>query len=100
MPTRRREQDQRLFREVNERMREAGDFDLGGDSALDFVCECGDTACTDTLRLTLSEYEELPRDGPHFVVRPGHERGQRVIERTGTYVLVEDHATVGTPHPA
>jgi hypothetical protein len=102
MPTRRREQNQRLFREVNEWMREAGDdFGLRGDTVLDFVCECGDAACTDRLRLTLTEYGKLPRDGPHFVVRPRHERsGQRVVERTGKYVLVEDHAAVSKPHPA
>jgi hypothetical protein len=91
-----------LFREVNERIRQASDtFDLGADEPLDFVCECGDTACTDRLRLTLDEYEKLPRDDPHFLVRPGHERsGQRVVERTSQYVLVEDHASVGKPHRA
>jgi hypothetical protein len=98
MPTRRRERNQQLFRAVNERIHEAGaDFDIGAPHEFDFVCECGEAGCTEMLRIRLSEYEQIPRTGPHFIVKPGHERdGQTVLLRTVEYVLVEDTAAVET----
>ena len=97
MPTRRRERNQQLFREVNERIHELGaDFDVSGPRDLGFVCECGEAKCTETLWLTLSEYAQVPRTGAYFIVKPGHERNShRILKRTAQYILVEDPANVG-----
>jgi hypothetical protein len=60
-----------LFREVNERIKDVND-DAPAASETDFVCECGDAACTDPVSLTLVEYEEVRADSTHFAVLPGH----------------------------
>jgi hypothetical protein len=89
-----------LFREVNERIREAGEgYDIG--APLDFICECGDATCTARLPVTLDEYGQIRRTGTYFIVQPGHERSsQRLIRSTSDYVLVEDASNVGEPLPA
>jgi len=42
---------------------------------LEFLCECADPGCTETVEVTLEEYEEIRSESTHFVVRPGHENG-------------------------
>lgn len=99
MPAKRRERNQQLFRAVNERIHEAGaDFDISPPHEFDFVCECGEASCTEMLRIRLGEYEQIPRTGPHFIVKPGHEQAdQSVLLRTVEYVLVEDTRAGETP---
>ncbi|HXV04014.1 MAG TPA: hypothetical protein VFP24_10620, partial [Gaiellaceae bacterium] len=63
-------QNEVLFREVNERLRELGEgFSLVAEQA-DFVCECGSSSCTEQIRMTLAEYETVRRDPKRFFVRP------------------------------
>jgi hypothetical protein len=92
MPTRRRERNQELYREVNERIRALStSFVLDEADVVDFVCECGDVGCTDQIGLSLAEYEGIPRTNAYFVVRPGHERGdQRVVRRRARYLVIAD----------
>jgi hypothetical protein len=94
-----REQSQQLFRAVNERIHKTGGgFDVAAPHGLDLVCECGESTCTETLRIRLGEYERLPRAGSHFIVKPGHEQnGQTVLLRTAGYILVEDRAAADEP---
>ena len=41
----------------------------------DFVCECEDAACFETIQLTLREYAALrPRSEDQPLLAPGHER--------------------------
>jgi len=58
------------FRRANEvlyrRFQELGAADLAP-----FLCECGDDRCTQTIRLTLEEYEEARGRPGRFVVVPG-----------------------------
>ena len=43
-----------LFREINERLRELGEsFSLVSDTT-EFVCECANTSCTERVRMTLA----------------------------------------------
>jgi hypothetical protein len=84
-------QNEAIFREVNERLRELGEgFSLVTDTS-DFVCECADAACTDRIQLSLSEYEEVRSDPKWFFVVPGHElvEFERVIAQHGSYLIVE-----------
>ena len=60
-----------LFREVNERIKELNE-DAPAETASEFVCECGDPACTEPVSLTVREYEEVRRDPTDFAVLPGH----------------------------
>jgi hypothetical protein len=78
-----------LFRGVNERIAEsAGRF--GADDA-SFVCECDDPTCTDRVRVTLDEYEDVRSDGAQFLVAHGHEDAdvERVVEQRPRFSLVE-----------
>jgi hypothetical protein len=78
-----------LFRGVNERIAEtAGRF--GADDA-SFVCECDNPTCTDRVRVTLDEYEDVRADGAQFLVVHGHEDAavERVVERKPRFSLVE-----------
>ena len=61
-----------LFREVNERIKEANE-EVPAGAESDFLCECGDPECTKPISLTLREYEEVRREPTHFALVPGHE---------------------------
>jgi hypothetical protein len=78
-----------LFRNVNEGIREASDrleSEVG-----DFICECGDSSCTEHIRVPLEEYERVREHPTHFVVRPGHVKGpiERVVEQGRHYSVIE-----------
>lgn len=77
-----------LFRDVNERIAETADrFDA---ERAEFVCECGDQACTERVSASLHEYEQVRADGTHFLLRPGHEDGrvERIVEQRGSRLAV------------
>ena len=78
-----------LFREVNERIEEIAEGER-----TDFLCECGDIDCAQTITLTLSEYEALRAEPDRFAVLPGHEQldVEEVVERHEGYVVVRKHA--------
>jgi hypothetical protein len=80
-----------IFREVNERLRELGEsFSLVSEAA-EFVCECANAACAERIRLTLPEYEHVRSNATWFVLVPGHEEPdyERVVEQRDGYVIVE-----------
>ena len=77
-----------LFREVNERLRDAvGSYD----GPLEFLCECSRNDCIDTVALDLSEYERIRSHSNLFLISSGHERLEvdRVVDQGQGYVLVE-----------
>jgi hypothetical protein len=78
---------------VNERIAEtAGRFEARD---AEFVCECGDSSCTQRVETTLAEYERVRGDGATFLLADGHadERIEAVIARNG------DHEIVQKRHP-
>ena len=82
-----------LFREVNERVKGINDgFGTRLEEA-EFVCECGQEACTEQIRLRMPDYEALRADPTHFAVLPGHEIPdvETVIARQDGYLIVEKH---------
>ena len=60
-------------------------------SILDLVCECGDTTCTDELKMKAAEYDPVRRHPTRFVVLPGHEipAAESVVGRAPGYYIVE-----------
>ena len=77
-----------VFREVNERVRETiGSF--GG--PIDFLCECSQEDCTDSVELDMAEYERIRSHANLFVVVTGHDLLEvyRVVDQGNGYVLVE-----------
>ena len=79
-----------LFREVNERVRGINEGFGQPLPEADFVCECGNDACTDRVRVELPEYERIRSDSRLFVIRHGHEipEFEDVVEDHEAYVVV------------
>ena len=79
-----------LFREVNERVKGISDEFNVPLSEAEFVCECGDESCTQRIRLTMAEYEELRSEPTHFAIVPGHEIHdvEILVEHCGGYDVV------------
>ena len=75
------------FRAVNERIVALSAHALG---TVDFVCECGDTACTRAMRMTLDEYRSMAAARGAHAVLPGHEQLdlEHPVGRTDRYVIV------------
>lgn len=95
MPTDRVHQEraarnQSLFREVNERIeglptRPQAVYEL-------FLCECCLDECSDTISLTIAEYEGIRSHAARFAVLPGHvdSKVERVVDGAGgRYEVVE-----------
>jgi hypothetical protein len=70
-------QNQALFREVNERIRNF-DYSL---PPTEFVCECARTDCRRIVPMSLDEYEEIRRSPNLFLVAPGNAHVFRNLER-------------------
>ena len=60
-----------------------------------FVCECGHLGCSDTVELSVPQYEAVRSDFDRFLVRPGHEIEEvdSVIERHPGYLVVVKRET-------
>lgn len=78
-----------IFRDVNERIAESAQR-FESDEA-DFVCECGDRACTHRVQATLDDYERVREKPTRFLLAPGHEdeRIERVVEQRRRFAVVE-----------
>ena len=77
--------NQLLFREVNERIREVLDSQ---EDSTEFLCECTRDDCTETILLSLEEYDRIRSSPNHFLAEPGHGRG-RIVHQTDRFVTVE-----------
>jgi hypothetical protein len=81
------------FREINERV----ERDLAGvvdpDELLPFVCECGKDDCSETIEMTVPQYERVRSDSLRFAVVPGHEIEdvEDVVERYERYFIIRKH---------
>jgi hypothetical protein len=77
--------------EVNgRRVNEAIERGTGAAQDAVFVCECGNLGCTDTVELTIAEYEMVRSSFDRFLVIPGHEieSVEDVVERHDGYLVV------------
>jgi hypothetical protein len=84
------------FREANEQIRaRAYEYDAPIER-VPFLCECPVPSCTEILRLTLAEYEDIRANSAHFFTAPGHEQADaavgHVVSRENGYVIVEKDA--------
>ena len=83
--------NQVLFREVNDRVRDVLAPLLTADEGAEFLCECGDEVCLESIQLDLAEYDAV-RVSPHrFFMVPGHENGNgdAIVQRNGRFVVIE-----------
>jgi hypothetical protein len=77
--------------EINaRRVNEAIERGARGTGPAVFVCECGNPGCTETVELTLDEYEAVRSGFERFLVLPGHqiEEIEDVAERHASYLVV------------
>lgn len=79
--------NQAFWPEVNERIGAVAETS----EHMEFVCECADLDCTETLNLTVAEYEHIRSSGVLFPIAIGHEFPQfeNVVEENEGYVVVE-----------
>jgi hypothetical protein len=68
---RRMAQNEVLFREVNERVKDIASK-LGDDGGYEYFCECANKDCTFRISMRLADYEHLRDDPKQFVVLPDH----------------------------
>jgi hypothetical protein len=56
-----------------------------------FVCECGDTECSETIQVSIAEYEAARSQPTMFLIVPGHEINEfeRVVEQNDRFAVVE-----------
>ena len=81
------ERNEKLFKEVNERLNEVREPSL----VLGFLCECVRSECDEEISLTASEYVLLRAKPTSFAVKPGHldQDGEAVGRQTERYWVVE-----------
>lgn len=86
------------FREANERISAAAGS-YGIETPIPFICECSDPRCSEVIRLSLDEYEEVRANSRHFLNIPGHEAASKglavVVERRDGYSIVEKTGRAG-----
>ena len=82
------------FRDINERL-EADLRRLPSDEdPVDFVCECGYIECTESVSLTVAEYEQVRQDPTTFAMVPGHD-----IDDVEDVVFTNDRYAVARKKP-
>jgi hypothetical protein len=94
LSTRRSAHNEVLFRSINDQVRALEE--RFGSREGGFVCECADAGCSQTIFLSIEEYERIHADGRRFFVLPGHERTEieSVVERRPGYLVVEKHVPI------
>lgn len=57
-----------------------------------FICECADEGCTEIVRLSVAEYQEVRADSAHFLNALGHDSAAgpygEVVAENDRYVVV------------
>jgi DNA-directed RNA polymerase subunit RPC12/RpoP len=88
-------QNENRARSVNERL-ERDDSRRDADGVAEFVCECGNADCSQTIAMPIAEYEGIRRNPKRFVVALGHKADavEVVVEEKPSYTVVEK---VGRP---
>jgi hypothetical protein len=83
-----------IFRRANEEIEEVAEkLDESLTIRLiPFLCECADRRCTQIIRLSLREYEDVRASPRRFAIVSGHEmtlENEQVIARSDRFTIVE-----------
>lgn len=88
-----------VFREVNERISDvtrenAAEYHVTRENAAEYLCECATATCTETIQMTVAEYESVRSVPTHFAVLPGHEVPdlEEVVARNDAFLVVRKKA--------
>lgn len=86
------------FREANERIQHAA-RDNSFSGLVPFICECAEERCTEIIRLSLDQYEEVRSHPRRFAVAPGHDAdggaGGQLVAEHPAYAIVEKTGAAG-----
>jgi hypothetical protein len=82
-------ENEKLFREVNERVAQMEVGFSGPDPV--WVCECGDETCFEKVTVPIDEYRRIRAREDWFVILPGHQKPdvERIVTETDGYFVVE-----------
>jgi hypothetical protein len=81
-----------MFRSVNREIEQASEQSGDGrQDRIEVICECGQDGCSETLDLTVAEYDDAHGQRDRFVIAPGHEDEQIevVVTRAERYLVVD-----------
>jgi len=85
--------NQSLFREVNERVKEAGQRDDWVPYEEAAICECAEDTCSERIPLSSGEYERVREHGTWFAVAPSDAHVfpdvEEIVEQHERYWIVE-----------
>lgn len=86
-------ENQSLFRDVNERVREVNAHFNVLLEINEWLCECVSSECIQRIKMTPQEYEAVRSDGTRFAVAPGQDHVvpevERVVSKNEHYWIVE-----------
>jgi hypothetical protein len=79
--------NQSLMREVNERIEALAE--TAGE--MEFLCECADIGCIETIKMSVAEYERVRSSPTRFPIVVGHDvpEFENVLEVSDGYVVVQ-----------
>jgi hypothetical protein len=85
--------NQSLIRAVNEHVEEVAREVANPE----FLCECADAQCIETVELSIMEYESIRSSPVRFPIKPGHDypEFERVVEENERYAIVEKFGKAG-----
>ena len=72
-------QNESIFRDANEKLRERFARDQDEETRLPFLCECANARCTRVLTLTLDEYAAVRAHPARFLTLPEHEEPETEV---------------------
>jgi hypothetical protein len=83
-------ENEETFSKANEQIRASAEhYDF--DEPVPFLCECSEITCTESVRLSLTNYREARARAEAFILLPGHDdpHVERIVADGAGYVLVE-----------
>jgi hypothetical protein len=86
-------ENEAIFRNVNEQIRDVTKTLLTHTDEIQIVCECGTHSCTDRIPILVTEYERIRDNAILFFVKPGHDFPETetvVSKRERYWVLRKD----------
>jgi hypothetical protein len=92
--------NQSTFRDANERIeRAAQSHHFEASQRVPFLCECANPDCSETVMLSLADYEAVRAHADRFFLIAGHqatgEAQERILEAVDGYSVVEKIGTAG-----
>jgi hypothetical protein len=86
-----------LFREINDRIKQAADTHGPDAHVYEFLCECSNRDCTLLIPMTVGEYRRLRAESTHFATAPDHHLPEIevVVMRSENYWIVEKQGEAG-----